>query len=269
VAFGWRDSDLVGRSLRDLVHAQDRSVLAESMAQAVQPPQRGLPPARELRVLTGSGSFVWTEVRWSDLLHDPGVRGLVCTLRDVDERHQTLDRLTDLALRDTLTGLPNRAVLVERIGHAIARRDSRGALLFVDLDDFKAVNDALGHLTGDLLLQVVAHRLLTAVRPEDTCGRLSGDEFVVLAESVTTRAAALQLADRLEHAVGHPAEVRGARLVPRVSIGVTMLADAGTVDQALQAADRDMYRSKTRHHAERPPMMLLRDDPRSRGGSGH
>lgn len=261
VAFGWQESDLVGRSLRDLVHAQDQPVLLESLAEAVAAPAGTPPPVRELRVLTGSGAFAWTEVRWSDLMHDPGVRGLVCTLRDVDERHQTLDRLTDLALRDTLTGLPNRAVLVERIGHAIARRDGRGALLFVDLDDFKAVNDDLGHLTGDLLLQVVAHRLITAVRPEDTCGRLAGDEFVVLAESVKTRDAAVHLAERLEAAVATVADVRGVRLTPRVSIGVTMLADAGTVDQALQAADRDMYRSKARHHADPRPIVVVEPDP--------
>jgi diguanylate cyclase (GGDEF)-like protein/PAS domain S-box-containing protein len=239
--FDWDDSNLVGRSLSDFVHRADRSLLAASMAAAVE---RAEPRVVELRMHRRDDSLLWVEVRVANLLEEPGVRGLVCTLRDIEERHAILERLEEMAHQDVLTGLPNRAVILERLEHAIARREKTGALLFLDLDHFKQINDTHGHAVGDALLVVVADRLRHAVRPEDTAGRWAGDEFIVLSETVGSAQEAAGLAARLADVLRLPVDIGGVLLEPCASIGLAMLGDAETADEVLVAADRDMYRVK-------------------------
>jgi diguanylate cyclase (GGDEF)-like protein/PAS domain S-box-containing protein len=247
--FGWDDGDLVGRSLSDFVHRADRSLLTTSMAAAVEHAE---PHVVELRMHRRDDSLLWVEVRVANLLEEPGVRGLVCTLRDIEERHAILERLEEMAHQDVLTGLPNRAVILERLEHAIARREKTGALLFLDLDYFKQINDTHGHALGDRLLIVVADRLRHAVRPEDTAGRWAGDEFVVLSETVGSVQEAAGLAARLADVLGRPVELGGVLLEPSASIGMAMLGDLGTADEVLIAADRDMYRIKRERGLEGP-----------------
>ncbi len=251
--FGWDADTLVGRPLGELVHAEDQDLLRTSVAAA----RGNASVVADLRVRRSGGGFTWVETRWTDMAADPSVRGLVVVLRDVDERHGALDRMTDLAHHDGLTGLPNRTVLLERLEHAAARRDRRGALLFVDLDDFKSVNDRLGHAAGDQLLRVVAERLESAVRPEDTCGRWAGDEFVVLNESLSTHEEAQALAARVLHALERPVQIAGTRVDPRASVGIALLDGAESADHVLREADREMYRIKRERTAPgrgpRPP----------------
>lgn len=246
--FGWDDETLPGRDLSDLVHDDDAGLLRESIAAAAAGVQ--LPTTVEMRFCRPDGDYVWAEGRWTNLLADPSIRGLVAIFRDVHERHVTLDRMTDLALTDRLTGLPNRSVLVERLQHAVARRRQQGAVLFLDVDEFKAINDSLGHAAGDQVLKAVADRLSGAVRPEDTCGRWAGDEFLVVTESVETRAAAEALAARLREAAEQPLVLEGRTVEPRVSIGVGLLAEGRSADQVLRLADHAMYAVKRRRRRQ-------------------
>ncbi|MFP5505517.1 MAG: putative bifunctional diguanylate cyclase/phosphodiesterase [Gammaproteobacteria bacterium] len=156
--------------------------------------------------------------------------------------------LERLARRDYLTGLPNRALLSERLGHAldIARRDNTQiALLFLDLDRFKHINDSLGHTVGDHMLEQLAGRLTQALRAEDTLARMGGDEFVVLMEHVQNEREAALLADRLIQTLADPVEVNGMLLYLTASIGISLFPqDAGSAEALISNADAAMYRAK-------------------------
>jgi diguanylate cyclase (GGDEF)-like protein len=153
-----------------------------------------------------------------------------------------------LARRDYLTGLPNRAMLAERLGHAldVARRDSSQlALLFLDLDRFKHVNDSMGHSIGDRMLEQLAGRLTQALRIEDTLARMGGDEFVILMEHLQNEREAALLADRLIQTLAEPVEVNGMQLYLTVSIGISLFPqDADSAEALISNADAAMYRAK-------------------------
>jgi diguanylate cyclase (GGDEF)-like protein len=148
------------------------------------------------------------------------------------------------AQHDALTGLPNRKSMLEHLEHALTRRSQgrcQAALLFVDLDEFKPVNDRLGHAAGDRALVVVADRLRRAVRPSDVVARLGGDEFVILLEDI--RAADVPtVIERVEHALAEPMDIGHAVVTVGASIGVALSRPGMSPDQLLRAADRDMYR---------------------------
>lgn len=246
---GWTDSDLAGQSLFNLVHPEDQASV-EDCVQASLEPLTPSPPV-EFRLITVDGGWTWVEGLVADLRDDPSVLGLVWTLRDTSERRAALEQMTDAALHDPLTGMPNRTLLTDRIEVATARRDPHGALLFIDLDDFKQVNDDLGHAAGDALLKTVADRLGHTVRPEDTCGRWAGDEFLVLNESLGTMQEAAVFAERLAEAIAAPVEIADRVLTPQASIGVAMLHEGTGPQQVIRLADEAMYRVKDQHHAER------------------
>jgi diguanylate cyclase (GGDEF)-like protein len=155
-------------------------------------------------------------------------------------------QLEHRAFHDALTGLPNRALFRERVGHALRRRSQAGtplALLFIDLDDFKTVNDQLGHAAGDDLLAAVARRLLTCVRGEDTVARLGGDEFAVLLEQSSSHEVAVRVAGRILEAMRPPFSLEGHQVQIGASVGVTV-SGATEVDQVLREADVAMYTAK-------------------------
>jgi diguanylate cyclase (GGDEF)-like protein len=157
-------------------------------------------------------------------------------------RHAALAQLAEGARRDTLTGLPNRRVFQERLGEQ-SRAGLAGAVVFCDLDGFKAINDTYGHDTGDALLVVVAERLRACVRPDDVVSRLGGDEFTVLLTEATRTTEAVAVARRIEAALAEPMSLPGARLPGiGVSCGVAMIGAAG--ERSLHAADLAMYRAK-------------------------
>ena len=182
--------------------------------------------------------------------HDRGGvdAGRVVVLRDVTERARMEERLRRSAFYDPLTGLANRALFQDRIGASVERA-RRGrhpfALLFLDLDRFKVVNDSLGHHVGDELLVAIARRLESCVRPGDTVARLGGDEFAVLLEEVRGQDEAVQVAERIRGVVGLPVDLAGHDVVPSVSIGVVMGAELDARAEALlRYADVAMYRAK-------------------------
>jgi PAS domain S-box-containing protein len=177
-------SDLVGTPFMELVHAGDRHLASSTLRTAGLGPEAT--SSAQWRVLRDDGRFVDVEGTCVNLLEDPSVGGFVITLRDVGERKDLENQLRHQAFHDSLTGLPNRALFEDRVRHSVARSLRGGevlAVLFVDIDDFKTVNDSLGHAAGDDLLCQVAIRLDGCTRGSDTAARLGGDEFAVLVEA--------------------------------------------------------------------------------------
>jgi diguanylate cyclase (GGDEF)-like protein/PAS domain S-box-containing protein len=169
------------------------------------------------------------------------------------ERRRFEERLEHLAVADELTGLPNRTLLLDRVSQALARGHRHGAdvaVLLVDLDQFKRINDSLGHAAGDLLLGQVAERFIAAVRPGDTVGRFGGDEFLVVCEQVGGEIGAVAVAEAMAAALLEPFDLSGDEVVVTASVGITLAEDAGADPEALiRDADAAMYRAKEQGRA--------------------
>ncbi|HEX8648478.1 MAG TPA: EAL domain-containing protein [Thermoleophilaceae bacterium] len=169
------------------------------------------------------------------------------------ERWRAEESIRHNALHDPLTGLPNRTLFLNRLAHVFARRDLTGssaAVMFLDIDNFKLINDSLGHEAGDRLLRAVAPRLAEVVRPTDTVARFGGDEFVVLCEEVVDGRDALQVAERLQEALARPFALESEEHVLSASIGVALANGRyATPEEAMRDADAAMYRAKERGRA--------------------
>jgi diguanylate cyclase (GGDEF)-like protein/PAS domain S-box-containing protein len=175
------------------------------------------------------------------------VVGRVWSFHDITEQQRLRNDLAHQALHDPLTGLANQVLFRDRVDHAAARLQRRGgmvAVLFVDLDDFKTVNDSLGHSVGDELLVEVARRLLRSVRPEDTVARLGGDEFAVLIDDVDDRDAAVSVADRVLEALRVPVTLAARTMSATASIGIAYDTAGAGADELLRNADLAMYTAK-------------------------
>jgi diguanylate cyclase (GGDEF)-like protein/PAS domain S-box-containing protein len=197
---------------------------------------------------------------------DGAVVGCAAIVRDVSARAEAQRALKHQALHDTLTGLPNRTLLDDRIDLALARarrHDERVAVLLLDLDEFKLVNDGLGHLAGDELLVEVAHRLAKCVRPDDTVARFGGDEFVIVAE-VATAEVATQVGARVLSALQAPFSVQGTDIFVTTSIGLVIADGDADSDGLLRDADAAMYRAKERGRSR---MEVFDDELRDRAAS--
>jgi diguanylate cyclase (GGDEF)-like protein/PAS domain S-box-containing protein len=234
-----------GTALLDLVDPTARAAAGELLDQ-VRSGEHDSPGA-DWTVLGPRGRRLEVEVSSRDLRHDRTVRGLVITLRDVTERRQLERELTHLAFHDALTGLANRALFTDRVGQAVERTRTSGqvaGVLVIDLDDFKVVNDTLGHPAGDELLVAVAARLTGVLRPMDTAGRLGGDEFAALIEDASHPAAIERVAERVSAALSDPFPL-GDHLINGVaSIGVATTRDANDADELLRQADLALYVAK-------------------------
>lgn len=211
------------------------------------PPSSG---QRELRITSANGQTAWVlmsvaAVRSDRSSHDVEV---VARFEDVTARRQAEVALSDMAMRDSVTGLPNRRALNDRLGSALLRlRRSSGSVdvLFCDLDRFKDVNDTFGHQVGDQMLAAVADRLRSALRPDDTVARLGGDEFVVMTEGTADAADAVLTGLRLQDRLGAPWTYGGQTFRPEMSIGVAITQDPDiTADELLRRADLAMYEAK-------------------------
>ncbi|MDP9070035.1 MAG: EAL domain-containing protein [Actinomycetota bacterium] len=244
---GYTVGELAGTSGLDLVHPDD-TVAAARLIQRCSTDLT--PPSMELRLRHADRSWRTLDFTMSDLRHEPAVAGIVLNARDVTERKTLESDLRHQALHDDLTGLANRTLFADRVGHALDRR--RGgpdhvAVLFIDLDDFKTVNDGLGHVAGDSLLVAVASRLRDGLRDEDTAARLGGDEFAVLLERMADASEVLDVADRLLVALGEPYRVDGHALHVGASIGIVIDEDrTATAATLLRDADVAMYLAKSR-----------------------
>lgn len=227
------------------LHPDDHESVLETITPVLAGRQRN--GFVECRVERADGSWGWFEVSSVGQLTERALQGTVLTLHDVSERRRLTDQLTHEAHHDSLTGLPNRAMLMKEIEQALeVRTRERSALLLIDLDDFKVINDRHGHAAGDVVLEVIGRRLRKTVRAGDTVARLGGDEFALLmrgsAEHVRTTA------DRLITQIGKPVVAGGRRFLVRASIGVVFAADGEveTPHSMLSHADIALYEAKAR-----------------------
>ncbi len=209
--------------------------------------------ARRVELVAAGGRRAQMDVRATNLLDDPDVGGVVMNVRDVTEQHDAEERLQRLALQDPLTGLPNRRWFLDALAHAVGRSARSGlplAVLLVDLDDFKVVNDTLGHPAGDRLLVELSQRMRGALRPGDAVARLGGDEFVVLAEELHDPADAVAVARRLSGTdTGTYALGEGLQALVTLSVGVSTGRGALDPDALLAQADTALYEAKRRGRA--------------------
>ncbi|HXA28051.1 MAG TPA: EAL domain-containing protein [Candidatus Angelobacter sp.] len=252
--FGWTSAEVEGRSLVDtIIPKQHRSAHRRGVARFLADPDghSTLGPPRELSGLHRDGHKFPAELSISAV----NVRGRFAFMgfvRDITERVAAADQLRKLALEDPLTALPTRALLVDRLASALARRGRSNqelAVFFIDLDHFKSVNDSLGHATGDRVLKTIAERLRGAVRPGDTVARFGGDEFVILCEDMGSEAV-LALADRLGSIIALPVHMGAQGTVVTASIGVALAPRAAVEPESLiRDADAAMYRAKDRGRA--------------------
>jgi diguanylate cyclase (GGDEF)-like protein/PAS domain S-box-containing protein len=248
---GYCPEDVVGVDSITFVHPDDRASVKLVFREALGTP--GITPMVEVRIHHHDGSWRYMKAVFTNLLNDPGVRGVVLNCRDITERKAFEQQLTHQAFHDSLTGLPNRALLMTRLDHALARaarHSSTVAVLFFDLDRFKVINDSLGHEAGDHLLIGVARRFQECLRSEDTPARLGGDEFTILLEDVPNQDEAVQIAERIIAALRAPFLIGGHEIFITTSIGI-VLSTGGRDSPAdlMRNADIAMYRAKSRGRA--------------------
>lgn len=244
--FGRNSSSLEGVALLSLVHPDDSAQAGRLLGSLAGEPGRR---SCEWRVRGSTGMWQWTENTTTDLSDEPSVGGVVINVRDISERRSLETRLTHQAFHDALTQLANRSLFLNRVSHAVARapRSQRpSVVLFLDLDDFKKVNDSLGHGVGDELLIAVAGRLSTCVRPGDTIARLGGDEFAVLLEDLDGMGHAVQIAERISTALRTPFRMQGRDVFISVSVGIATVAASDSPEDVLRNADLAMYFAKGR-----------------------
>ncbi|MDQ1599333.1 MAG: hypothetical protein QOD68_807 [Actinomycetota bacterium] len=238
---------LVGTRFTALLRPGDGRRLDAALATAARSP--GRPITLDFPIWTKSGAWCDTETTVTSLVHDPDIRGLVLNTRDISERRRLEEQLTLQAYSDGLTGLANRSLFRSKVETAlkVALARAEVGVLFLDLDGFKAVNDAQGHHVGDELLGIVAKRLTNSVRPGDLVARLGGDEFAILVTGPDAEEGAIWAAERVRRALSAPFVLDGRELALGASTGIA-ISDTGeeTADQLLRNADLAMYRAKSR-----------------------
>jgi diguanylate cyclase (GGDEF)-like protein/PAS domain S-box-containing protein len=242
---GYEAGERVGTAATQYVHPDDIERIRAVFDELGEP---GAVAEIEVRAPHCDGSYRWLELRMTNLLEEPAVMGVVANFRDITERKALQNELAHQAFHDPLTGLANRALLLDRIDHALSaargRKRASLAVLYLDLDDFKTVNDGLGHEAGDELLRTAGRRIASSLRPGDTACRLGGDEFAVLLEEVRDPAVAYEIGGRILEAIRAPFELDGAVVSLNASLGIVV--STGTDDAAalLRNADLAMYRAK-------------------------
>ncbi|HUK45326.1 MAG TPA: EAL domain-containing protein [Gaiellaceae bacterium] len=245
---GKRDGALLGTPVLDWFTKEQRDAVTRQLANLAAMPSGSTVPL-EGPVYAEDGQVRLVEGFGQNLLDDDNIGAIVVTLRDTTTRRELEQQLERRAFHDELTGLANRALFADRMSHALKRkvRDHQVgmAVLFIDLDDFKAVNDGMGHDAGDDLIRGVADRIRTNVRPADTVARLGGDEFAVLVEDTLSADDVMRLADRLVEALALPIEVKGVGMAVPASVGVTFATHDSTVESLLRDADIAMYSAKS------------------------
>jgi diguanylate cyclase (GGDEF)-like protein/PAS domain S-box-containing protein len=232
---------------QQLIYPEDLAKVGEAMRSILNKDAEGA--SIEFRLRTGDGALRWVENRYVPVRDKEGrlieVEGIVI---DITERKAAEEKITLLARTDSLTGLANRATFTERLSQAFAaaqRGANPFAILYLDLDKFKPVNDTFGHPVGDLLLQQVANRLKECTRESDLVARLGGDEFAILQGEIREPANAGTLAAKIQHTLALPFAINGNEVNISVSIGISPYApDSGGADAMLVQADLALYRSK-------------------------
>jgi diguanylate cyclase (GGDEF)-like protein len=268
----------LGRSVEEvLIPPEVRATDEEALRWALDATRDGHAAVPfEVELVTRQGRRIPTEVSLVAVT-DAGSVSLKAFIRDITDRKTAEAQLIHQALTDALTGLPNRALLQDRLAGALSRRERAPGQLgvfFLDLDRFKQVNDSLGHEKGDELLVVLAERMRSMVRPDDTVARFGGDEFVIITENLSSVDEAAALGERLIAGISRTVVLGGHALQPGVSIGVTVASGKdASAEGLLREADVAMYRAKDKgglrcelFHAGMLSGALLR---RTRDGATH
>ncbi len=244
---GFSQIELTGGSLFNLVHPDDRPHAVAFFADLGRAP--GAHPRLELRLRSRDGRWRSTETVAADAVADPAGGTFVLATRDVTEQKQLEQQLAYQALHDPLTGLANRSLFGDHVEQGLARTRRSGsglAILFIDLDEFKSVNDTLGHASGDELLCEVGRRLAANARPGDTVARLGGDEFGLLLEDCG-EFDAIGAAERVQHALSVAVLIGGNEIAVTASVGIAVGAETSdSVTELLRNADIAMYSAKSR-----------------------
>jgi len=238
---------LLGRTLLELIDTDDQDRVTRFLSEAAD--LQGVSAPVEWKFRMPDGSLLNAEMLATNLLEDSTVRGVVLNGRDVSERKRLEQQLTHQAFHDPLTGLANRALFLDRVSHALAlaRRQGRSvSVVYLDLDDFKKVNDSLGHGEGDRLLVAVAERLRSGGRVGDTIARLGGDEFAILIEDAAGSEELVGAVERFQSALNLPFMLSGNEVSMSMSIGVASAMPDETADELLRNADMAMYSAKRR-----------------------
>ena len=250
--FGYDASELEGTKLTSLIHPDDKAQVLQFLTPTIV--REGTPATQliESRMRHRDDFWLHVETLRTDLMHDPNVKGIVLNSRDVSERKAFEEQLAHQAFHDSITGLANRALFRDRVEHALerlTRTDLPMSVLFMDLDDFKTINDSLGHAAGDRLLGEVGERLRTCLRTPDTAARLGGDEFAILLEDGGEGVGAADVAVRILTALEAPFQLDGKEVFVRASIGIATSGENRTTgpegaEELLRNADVAMYIAK-------------------------
>jgi len=242
---GYDPADLEGTTFISLVRPEDVNSVLVLIERASDDRFEGI----EFGMRRSDGSWTYVEMIRTNLMHEPSVAGIVLNTRDISERKAFEEQLSQQAFSDSITGLANRALLRDRMAHALHRQERSRyglALLFIDLDDFKTINDSLGHGAGDQLLKKVGDRIRDCLRSSDTPARLGGDEFAVLLEDREDEAGVLLVADRVLDLFKEPFLLDGTEVFLSSSIGISFAGsdEHPAVDDLLRNADVAMYTAK-------------------------
>ncbi|GAA4970380.1 diguanylate cyclase domain-containing protein [Actinoplanes utahensis] len=248
---GFEPGSLAGHSVFDVLHPEDEPQMRGRLGTLLADPSAVL--RLQCRVRTASGEYRWFDFTASNQMQNPALNGIVINARDVSENRAFQERLEHEAQHDPLTGLPNRRRMQDKLNSTLTA--DAVAVLFVDLDGFKPVNDVHGHEVGDELLRQVADRLSACVRADDVLARVGGDEFVILMPGVLTPEDAENMSGRVRYVLELPFRIDGHEIAIGASVGVHLAPAAADPDEALRAADHAMYETK---HTGRMPAGAIR-----------
>jgi len=248
-ALGYSKQELMYQDFSSVVYEEDREYVQQLFASIFK--EKIAIVEAELRKVRKDGSIIWERQRSQLIYNNDGETlelRIIC--RDITERKQVEEQLRQNAFHDALTGLPNRVLFIDRleqaIGHTQRHKDHLFAVLFLDLDRFKVVNDSLGHLTGDRLLIEIAHRLKLCLRQSDTVARLGGDEFTILLPDIEDISDAIRVAERIQEELRLPFALDPNEIFTSASIGITLSSTGyDWAEDVLRDADIAMYRAKS------------------------
>jgi diguanylate cyclase (GGDEF)-like protein/PAS domain S-box-containing protein len=246
---GVEPDQLEGTRFVELIHPDDKTQVLKFLTSTGD--GEGHTGLIEFRIQHPDGGARYVETLRTNLLHDPNVKGIVLNTRDITERKEFEEELERQAFHDSVTNLANRALFRDRVIHAIERQERDGrpiSVLFMDIDDFKTINDSLGHAAGDEVLVEVGDRLRKTLRTADTAARLGGDEFAILLEDGGDGVQAAEVADRIMQMLDEPFTLEGKEVFVRASVGIAVADGSGTGEAAAEAllrnADVAMYMAK-------------------------
>jgi diguanylate cyclase (GGDEF)-like protein/PAS domain S-box-containing protein len=245
--WGCEPKELIGNTLLERIHPDDNKTAADLMRDVLKKPGENI--SRIVRMRAGeSGAWRYFDVILTNLLHDSSVEGIVSTFHDVTERKMVELNLTELAFRDPLTGLANRAYFRDRVRFSLLSANELNtsvAVIFIDLDNFKNINDTYGHLIGDATLCAVAERVHLYIRNNDLAARIGGDEFTILFDNISDIHQLKPLLDRLAENIFTPVKLSELILKVGGSMGVAVsMPNQDDVDSLLHKADLAMYHAK-------------------------